>query len=53
MKLAAGAGASHARSGQKPIGSCADKRYHAFDLIDPIANARIKWAARVRHMEPR
>jgi hypothetical protein len=41
MKLAAGAGASHVRSRQKPIGSCGDKRYHAFDLIDPIANAQI------------
>jgi hypothetical protein len=41
MKLAAGAGASYVRSRQKPIGSCGDKRYHAFDLIDPIANAQI------------
>ena len=55
MKLAAGAGARHVRSGRKPIGSCGDKRYHAFGLINPIANAQIqiKWAAQVRHMEPR
>ena len=53
MKLTAGAGARHVRSRRKPIGSCGDKRYHAFGLIDPIANAQIKWAAQVRHMEPR
>jgi hypothetical protein len=53
MKLTAGAGARHVRSGRKPIGSYGDKPYHAFGLIDPIANAQIKWAAQVRHMEPR
>jgi hypothetical protein len=53
MKLTAGAGARHVRSRRKPIGSCGDKRYHSFGLIDPIANVQIKWAAQVRHMEPR
>jgi hypothetical protein len=37
------------KSGRKPLGSCGDTRYYAFDPINPIANAQIEWAARVRH----